>query len=304
MTKGMRGLYGILAVAPAMALFPLAAQAAAPLPVFGGWTVNNGVITEQCPTGFNCEILVGGTDGFAQISVTAVGEPTYIWTIITDPNANTGDPNIYRDESFVRQGADNGILAQQSHQQTDVNGVFVNTSTLQIGWANPTPDEQNPNLVINQGFTGIDDEFISTFDMLIIHDANGEVQDRSMTIDQQVIFAEGTPVDDQQRFLLEQRSGQFTSASSVTFGECQEADCTVAWANGDEVMMRWIGQQINLEGQGVSLFGFQGVTNLTTPDEATTFSLDSTGINDGANGATPPFVWDQTFGATPPSLQQ
>ncbi len=306
MSKGIRGFYGVLAAAPAMALLPFAVNAAAGLPVFGGWTVENGVIDHTCPEGFNCEVVVGGIDGFAQISVTAPGEPTYIWTIITDPNANSGDPNAYRDESFVRQGSDNGILAQQSHAQSDDLGDFTNMSTLRIGWANPEPDALNPNLEINQSFIGSEDEFISTFDMLIIHDENGQVQDRSMTIDQRVIFSEADPIDDQQRFLLEQRQGQFTSAGGITFAECQEDVCTVAWAEGDDVMMRWIGQQINLEGQGVSLFGFQGVTNLSADpvEEITTFSLDSAGINDGANGASPPFGWDETFGATPPSLTQ
>lgn len=306
MTRGSRGFYGILAAAPALALLPLSVHAAAALPVFGGWTVDNGVIDHTCPAGFSCTVEVGGIDGFAQISVNAPGEPTYIWTIITDPNASTGDPNFYRDESFVRQGSDNGIMAQQMHQQSDVTGDFSNTSTLMIGWANETPDAENPNLIIEQAFAGTDDTFLSNFDMLVIHDENGEVADRSITIDQRVFFNDNAPIPDQQRFLLEQRQGQFTDAGSIDFAECQEQQgpCTLAWDAGDEVMMRWIGQRLDLGGQGLSQFGFQGVTNLTPdPDEEiTTFSLDATGINDGNDGVLPPFGWNETFGDTPPSL--
>ncbi len=305
MNRVMKGIYGGLVIAPAMVLLPLTATAAG-LPVFGGWTVQNGVIDHTCPAGFNCTVEVGGIDGFAQISVSAPGQPTYIWTIITDPNANSADANFYRDESFVRQGADNGIMAQQMHQQTDETGAFTNTSTLMIGWANPTPDADNPNLLIEQNFTGAANDFLSSFDMLVIHDENGEAADRAITIDQRILFNDNEPIPDQQRFLLEQRQGAFTEAGSVTFAECQEqaGECTLSWLDEQEVMMRWIGQRLDLGGQGTSQFGFQGVTNLSAVpnQEITTFSLERTGINDGNGGTVPPFGWSETFGDTPPSL--
>jgi hypothetical protein len=317
MVKGLRNFCSILAIAPSMAFLPLAVNAAG-LPVFNQWSVDNGDINVACPAGFSCEVVSFG-DGFTQVQWVDTGDgTTYIQTIITDLGATSPDPSNlnYSDESFVRLGSDNGILSQQRHVQDDALGRFENMSSLQIGWANPTPGAESPHMDINQSFvtegTGVaGDEFNTSFNMLIIHNEQGAIQDRRITIDQRAGLGDGVvATDDLQRFLLIRNEGAFTTQDgSITLGATSFDGVgtplnggTVDWLSGQDVMVRWIGQSIDLDSQGMSLFGFQGVTNFTTDDEATTFSSAATGIDDGEGGFVFPFGWNPTFGPAP-SLQ-
>lgn len=318
MVKGLRIFYGILAIVPSMVFLPLAAQAAGGLPIFNQWTVSNGDITVNCPTGFSCEVVSFG-DGFTQVQWVDTGNnTTYIQTVITDLGATSPNPaNLnYSDESFVRLGADNGIMSQQRHVQDDVLGRFENISALQIGWANPTPGAGSPNMNINQSFespgTGVaGDEFNTSFNMLIVHNQQGAIQDRQVTIDQRAGLGDGVvATTDLQRFLLVRNEGVFTTQDgSITLGTTSTDSLgnplnggTVSWLAGNDIMVRWIGQTIDLGNQGVSQFGFEGVTNFTTDNDVTTFSTTEPGINDGAGGALPPFGWNAVFGP-PPSMQ-
>ena len=322
MIKEVRSLCAGTLLACAVVL-PLSAQAASP--VFDNWSVTNGAIGgagggTPCAAGFSCEILSSG-DGFIQVQwVDTVGGATYIQTIVTD-TAATGDPDdlAYVDESFVQLGATNGILAQQRHATSDADGTFTNSSQLAIGWANATPDGNNPTMTITQAFVSAGgaatgDEFSNTFAMELIND--GGARDRSISIDQQVGLGDGTvATDDVQRFVLEGRQGAFTEQGDIDLGPSfggatQGADpAAVTWADGDDIMVRWIGQRLELvqEGepsQGESVFGFQGIVNNTTGVEATTFSTASTGIvpdGDQETGYAAPFDWHSTFGGTPPT---
>lgn len=313
MIKDLRSLCTgtLLAVAAAL---PMSAQAAGP--VFDNWSVNNGAISASCPGGFTCEVLSGGGSGEGFIQVqwvdTAPGGGTYIQTIVTDTSA-TGDPAdlAYVDESFVQLGATNGILAQQRHATSDTDGTFTNSSQLAIGWANPTPDGNNPTMTITQAFvsdgTGVaGDGFSNEFTMLLINGTGGV--DRAITVDQRVGLGDGTEdVSDVQRFVLEGRRGAFTTPGSIdlgpSFGFTQnETDpAPVTWVAGNDVMVRWLGQEVDLDEQGISRFGFQGVINNTTGVEATTFSTISTGIEPAGGGYVPPFDWHETFGDTAPT---
>lgn len=327
MINKTRSLCSTALLASVMTLAPLASQAASP--VFDNWSVTGGTIagpgnTTPCSTGFTCETLSIG-DGFIQVQwVDAVSGVTYIQTVITDTGAagNPGDLP-YVDESFVRLGSENGIMAQQRHAETDdLGGQFTNSSQLAIGWANPTPDADNPNMIINQSFQSageagvVGDEFSNTFAMLIIQGTGDEAQtgDRSITVDQRVGLGDGvTGTDDVQRFLLEGRRGAFTTAGSLELGAPTgnvggaEGGGTVSWADGDDVMVRWIGQRLDLDSEGQSLFGFQGIVNNSqdlddATREATTFSTSSTGIEEADGGGyVPPFNWHETFGAVAPT---
>lgn len=318
MVKSLRIFCGTLAIAPLMALLPLVSQAGG-LPVFNQWAVDAGDITVTCPAGFSCEVVSFG-DGFTQVQWVDTGDgTTYIQTVITDLGATAPDPTDldYRDESFVQLGSGNGIMSQQSHVQDDALGVFTNSSSLMIGWANPTPGPGSANVNIDQSFQSdgtavAGDEFITSFSMEIINDGGGTVQDRSITIDQTAGLGDGVnPSNDEQRFLLERRQGAFTTADGSITLDATSFDAsnnplnggTVDWVTGDDVMVRWIGQSIDLGAQGQSQFGFEGVTNFTDDEEATTFSQTSTGIiPDGGGGYEAPFDWDTTFGPTAPQL--
>jgi hypothetical protein len=318
MVKGLRKFCGVLAIAPSLALLSFAAHAASSLPVFNQWTVDSGDIAVTCPAGFSCEVISFG-DGFTQVQwVNTNDGTTYIQTVITDLGATSPDPeNLnYSDESFVRLGADNGILSQQRHVQDDDLGRFESTSALMIGWANPTPGAGSPHMDITQTFVSegtavAGDEFNTNFNMLIIHNEQGAIQDRSITIDQRAGLGDGvTATDDIQRFLLIRNEGAFTTQDGQIVLGSTSFDSegnplnggTVSWIAGNDVMVRWIGQSIDLDAQGMSLFGFQGVTNFSTTNEATTFSTNAAGIDDGAGGFVFPYGWDDTFGPAP-SLQ-
>lgn len=298
------------------AVLPLSAHAASP--IFDNWSVSNGTIgaagggDTPCAAGFTCSVLSSG-DGFIQVQwIDSINGATYIQTIVTDTNAN-GDPDdlAYVDESFVQLGASNGILAQQRHATTDAEGTFTNSSELAIGWANPTPDGNNPTMTISQAFVSpggaaTGDEFSNTFVMELIDGSGGP--DRSITVDQRVGLGDGiTASTDVQRFVLEGRQGAFTSAGSIDLGPSFGGATTgpdpaaVTWAAGDDVMVRWLGQRLDLGSEGLSQFGFQGIVNNTTDTEATTFSTSSTGIEPDGAGYEPPFDWHATFGPTAPT---
>lgn len=314
-----------------MLLIP-AAQA---LPVFDSWSVSSGTITVTCPSGFTCETVSEG-DGFKQVQWTDnTTNDTFIQTIITDQNASGdppggGTPVPYSDESFIQLGNVNGIMSKQHSLQEDVDSgtstviaSFETTSDIRTGWANTAPDASNPNMAVTQTFsnegdaTVTGDEFDSNFSVKIIHDSSGAVQDRSMSIDQTAGLGDGsTDSTDAQRYVLEQRKGAFTTTASDMTLDASSFDSTgaalnggtVDWASGDEVMLRWIGQRVNTGSQGVSVFGFEGITNAastTGQTEATTFSTTSTGIvadSTDPQGYVSPFDWDSTFGTTPPTL--
>lgn len=333
MINDIRSLCTKVLFASFVVVAPLAAQAAGS-PVFDNWTVSNGAIQPlsgdaddaPCAAGFTCEILSRG-DGFIQVQWVDTGNAaTYIQTIITNPDAN-GAPNtlLYLDESFVRLGGDNGIMARQRHSEGDpdsVEGEFTNTSQLAIGWANAGLGA--PTLSITQSFesngapdSATGDEFRNTFSMGL--NTNPGFAGRSISVDQHVGMGDGLePSSDVQRFVLEGRQGVFTEAGDMTLGAPIGSNTnsagggTVEWAAGDNVMVRWLGQTVDLvdqdgNSQGVSVFGFQGVLNSTTGDEVTTFSTANTGIVPGGaapptgTGYVPPFDWHQTFGTTAPT---
>lgn len=322
MINDIRSLCTKALFASFVAASPLMAQAASP--VFDNWSVANGTIqgtagATPCAAGFTCEILSQG-DGFIQVQwVDAGSAVTYIQTIITNPDAN-GAPNtlLYLDESFVRLGGDNGIMAQQRHSETDTEGTFTNTSQLAIGWANAGAG--NPTLSITQSFVSpgtaiVGDEFSNTFSMGITNSADPTLAGRSISVDQRVGMGDGVTVSgDVQRFVLEGRQGAFTQAGDLTLGAPIGSNTnsagggSVSWAAGDDVMVRWLGQTVDLvdqdgNSQGVSVFGFQGAINNTTDEEVSTFSTANTGIVPGATstGYVAPFDWHATFGATAPT---
>lgn len=289
-------------------------------PVFDNWTVASGSISVTCPAGFTCETLTTG-DGFAQVQwvETATGD-TYIQTIITDQGAgavggtaSSGLP--YSDESFIMLGGTNGISARQHYLQDDTSTtgtIFENTTALNTGWAQASPT--TPDMDVNQTVT-VDatpsvsgDEFSSEFEMHLIHNAGGTTTGSSISITQDSGLGNGTTTStDSQEFQLVHLQGSYvTSASSITLDPTTTASGgTVSWSAGNDVMIRWIGQSIDLGAQGTAVFGFEGITNNTTSADATTFSTTSAGITtDGSDpqGYGTPFDWDTVFGATPPQL--
>ncbi len=321
MSNDIRLLCTKALLASFVAASPLVSHAAAP--IFDNWTVANGTIQgtgggvnpTPCAAGFTCETLSSG-DGFIQVQwVDSVSGDTYIQTVITDTDANGAPTGLaYVDESFVRLGGTNGIMAQQRHtEDDDEGGRFTNSSQLAIGWANAGAG--SPMLSITQSFTSpgteiVGDEFSNTFSMGI--NTNPGSAGRSISVDQRVGMGDGIVVSgDVQRFVLEGRQGAFTSAGDLTLGapigsNNPDGGGTLNWVSGNDVMMRWLGQTIDLVGpdgdsQGVSQFGFQGAINNTTGEEVTTFSTGSTGIVPDGAGYVPPFDWHATFGPTAPT---
>lgn len=303
----------------AVAILLLAAPVEA-LPVFDNWTVANGAVSVTCPAGFTCETLTTG-DGFAQVQwvETATGD-TFIQTIITDLGAGAGGgtPSTglpYSDESFIMLGGTNGISSRQHYLQDDTSTtgtIFENTTALNTGWAQTDPSDPDMDvtqtLTVNATPAVSGDEFSSAFEMHLIHDAGGTTTGSSITITQDSGLGNGADAStDSQEFQLVHLQGSYVATgSSITLDPTTTASGgTVSWSAGDDIMIRWIGQSIDLGAQGTAVFGFEGITNNTSTDEATTFSTTSSGIVvDGtdAQGYGTPFDWDTIFGATPPAL--
>lgn len=312
-------------------LASLAGVAQAASPVFDNWVVNNGQfdgdgvaagIQAPCATGFDCSILSSG-DGFIQVQWvdTAPGGATYIQTIVTNPDANgtSSADLLYIDESFVQLGSSNGIMSRQRVREEDTTpvtgGVFTSSSELNIGWAATGPND--PTMVIQQTFfsagdAAIGDEFRNDFVMELIGStvgSDGNNQNARITVDQRVGLGDGvTDSTDVQRFYLVGTRGDLTQAGSLDLGPSFGGTVTgvdpaaVAWDSGDNVMVRWLGQRLDLAEQGQSVFGFQGIVNNTDNVEATTFSTIATGIEpDGDDGYQPPFDWHAAFGTTAPT---
>lgn len=303
----------------AAALLLLAAPVKA-LPVFDNWTVANGTINVTCPAGFTCETLTTG-DGFAQVQwvETATGD-TFIQTIITNQGAGSGGgtPSTglpYSDESFIMLGGTNGISSRQHYLQDDTattGTIFENTTALNTGWAQTNPS--SPDMDVTQTLT-VDatpavtgDEFSSGFEMHLIHDAGGTTTGTSISITQDSGLGNGvTTSTDRQEFQIVRLQGSYVAAGgSITLDPTDLASGgTVSWSAGNDIMIRWLGQSIDLGAQGTAVFGFEGITNNTTAADATTFSTTSAGIVvDGTDpqGYGTPYDWDTIFGATPPSL--
>lgn len=298
------GIAGVVAMA-----VPLGIQAA---PVFDNWSANAGTITagtspgDYCASvGVSCTELVSG-DGFLQQQVVD-GTETYIQTIITDSGVTGAAAALpYSDESFIRQGATSGVMSQQRSTETTTGFDFSNTVSLYTGWAAAISPSANVN--INQTFTdqGVvaitGDGLFNSFVMNINQDGSGTVTGKQTSLRQDLGMGDGISLNDtdSQSFVLEQISGDLnTSTGSIALGVSSSGTGggTVNWSAGDDVLVAWLGQQVDISEAGsapnLSKFGFESVNNQTTASKATTFSTSQV----DATGA--PFAWDAAFGATP-----
>ncbi len=311
-------------VLPLMVAVPAVAQ-----PVFDNWSATNGDIamdtdpnTGYCASaGVSCTTLVSGK-GFLQQEVvdTNVGA-TFIHTIITEANA-TGSPASlpFTDESFIQQGANSGVMARQRSTESTVDPntdfQFSNTATLYTGWASAYIPQGEANMNIDQNFTdkGVPavagDGLFNSFKMSVKQDNNGNVTGKKMSLRQNLGMGDGQTdnTTDAQSFVVEQISGSMnTAAGSLTLGQTTGTNGgTVSWLAGEDVLVAWLGQQVNTaapgDPQSLSLFGFESVTNNTTSATASTSSTTQVDIEPDPNNPGAylfPFDWDAAFGAAP-----
>ncbi len=316
-----------MGLAGTVGMLSLGVQAA---PTFDNWTAASGTITADTgagsycgSAGVSCTPLVSG-NGFLQQQVVD-GGVTYIQTIITDANAGAAGGTAatalpYSDESFIRQGATSGIMSQQRSTETTATATtqfdFSNTVSLYTGWAASFIPTGQANVNINQNFTDAGnstingDGLFNSFIMNINQDAVGAVTGKKTSLRQDLGMGDGvaTNTTDAQSFVLEQRSGDLNGAAgSLTLGTSSSGTGggTVTWAAGDDVLVAWLGQQVNTAAAGdpvsLSQFGFESVTNNTpaTPTKVTTFSTDTVNVDNGAGGVNAPYAWDAAFGAAP-----
>lgn len=324
MAKNVRDSIRVVGLAGMMAMaVPFAIEAD---PVFDNWSASGGTITPDTGAGsycgqatVTCTALVSG-DGFLQQEVVDAGT-TYIQTIITDAGV-TGSPASlpYSDESFIKQGANSGVMSQQrSTDNSSPTFNFSNTATLYTGWASafiPTGSGMG-NMNINQSFTdqgnaAVDgDGLFNSFVMNINQDATGTVTGKKMSLRQDLGMGDGVAANttDAQSFVVEQRSGNLNTAAGSLALQASSSGTgggTVSWAAGDDVLVVWLGQQVDTAapGAGTSLskFGFESVTNRSstpTPTSASTFSTAQVNVDDGQGGVAAPYAWDAAFGAKP-----
>ncbi len=280
--------------------------ASADNPAFGAWSATNGTGIAGCPSGFTCEVINSG-DGFQQSNVTEVADPTnvFIRTVITDVAAGCNDFSTcaFSDENFVKtDGTSTGIAGRQSTNDSAVN--FTSSVEINTGWAANVASPP-PNVNINQalsddpdGTASNGDEFTTSFNVQVNQDGSGNETGRTMDISQDVGLGAGST--DNQVFAVRERAGDLqTSPGAAALG-----GNTVDWVSGDDVMVTWVSQDVDIGSTGSSLFAFQSVENkdgsATTPTDVV--SDFSTTANDPTN---PPFDWssgsdvDTTFGSAP-----
>ncbi len=240
----------------------------------------------------------------------------------------------YTDESFVRQDQTAGILSKQrsaettaANTATDVGAKsFTSNAILAMGWAQGTVlagtttalrDVQITQNLVDEGINSVNgDTFTNDFSLANSRNASGIVTGQSMSIRQDVKMATAatTTPTDVQSFVVERRSGtDVAAAGSITLGTATGSinpsaatGGTVTYNAGDDIMLTWIGQVINTNTDPnatpvLSKFGFEGVTNATTPVTKTTFSTIDTGLQSGGVDVAP-FAWDTLFGTTGPTV--
>ena len=296
----VRNSIKIITLVGAASMLPGVVSAATP--DFGSWTATNGTSIAGCPTGFTCAVINSG-DGFSQATVTEDADPTnaFIRTVITDVATGCNDfaSCAFSDENFVKtDGTSNGIAGRQSTTDAALN--FSGTVELHTGWAAATAPanvdinqslSDNPDGTANNG-----DEFSTSFNLQVDLDGSGNQTGKSMTVSQDVGLGAGTT--DNQVFEVREKSGtqQSTPGSSTLGGD------TVTWASGDDVLVTWISQNVNIGTLGDSVFAFQAVENKTVPAVGNPASDFSTTSNDPTAA---PFDWatgsdvETTFGTAP-----
>lgn len=286
----------IITLAGVAAILPGVASAATP--AFGSWTstASGGTSTiTGCPAGFTCTTINSG-DGFLQANVTD-GTDAFVQTIITDSASTcTGTACAFSDENFVKTSGtagSNGIAAKQS--STDAALGFSSSVEINTGWALTGQSVDINQTLTDAGTAGTGDEFDTTFDLAInLHPTTGVQTGKSMNIGQDVKLGVGTT--DSQVFDVRERSGDLSVATgSNNIG----GGAATTWALGNDVMMTWISQNVDIGGAGSSLFAFQSLENITTAP-----GVPETVFSTTANDPTAaPFEWlgDEvsTFGAAP-----
>ena len=268
------------------------AQIPAEVSNFNQWAVTSGTINYNCPTGWSCSV-VSQDNGFLQLQMNQAGSQTgYLRTIVVEPGSTfnpSTDPVPFADETVVQLGLNNsgtnsvGILGKQTINDAGQN--FMATSTIASGWG--TSVTGGTHLQIEQtidipGGAGYADDFYSNFTM------SETMTGRSMDIYGIVGLNEmNGQSSDVQVFTLRERSGSFTTPSSVTLPD----GTTITSSAGDTVAATWVGQRVatnNMMGGTVD-FGFQMFSNETTGVMAEYFNTYSAG----------PWAWDTVYGANP-----
>ncbi len=322
---------GLALVGATAALLPIG-SAMAGGPGFDGIQVNGDTTgtLSGCSAGAVCVPLVTG-EGFLQQEVRTADGSTFIQTIIIDPliaNAAPGGIDVstlaFSDITFIQMsGSDDGIKARQrlSDIPDDNTGnSFTSVTDLLIGdWA-LAGHADAPNLRIVQEFvdnsttgtaigttdsTRTEDDFVNSFKLDVNLNDSGQQTGKRMTMLQDVGMSDPdvtTPGDDFQRFVISQLSGDLlTSDGSLVLGTPSSGTGTggsVDWSAGDDVLITWLGQRVNLGGVGNSIFGFQSVDNLSDTDAPiSTFSTSTAEFTTAT-----PFEWNTTFGADAPTL--
>jgi len=311
-------------IGAAAALLPMGSALAAG-PGFDGIVVNantTGTLSGCPAAATSCNVLIDGADFMQQEVV--FGADTFIQTVIIDPLAAAVTSNTdvrdlaFSDITFIQlSGTSNGIAGLQTMVDDPNDGsgnIFEASSELSIGaWADNSPvdlqiqqsfrDNSNTGVAIGSTTPSqVEDDFESSFILGINLDANGVAIGKKMDIIQDVGMtdpnAATTPINDFQRFVVRQRSGDLLLTSgTLTLAENPTSPATtggtVTWAASDNVMVAWLGQSVGLGGLGASTFGFESIENMTSSATASTFSADSTDVT------LAPFDWDTHFGDAP-----
>ncbi len=328
----MRKSLTITSMAGVISMMLAGAASAAEHPDFGGWRVDNGMITgtadgDICGSTsiYECSIIADG-DGFVQRQVSlrdGSSNDSFIQTIVTDQTA-TGAPGAdlgFYDVTFVKMSMNlgagtnvtqNGIAGKQVILDTTSgpNQSFESVTEITTGWAQAEAvGGVTAPITISQSLSDMGDpatqgdDFISNFTYDASLNAEGVRDGFKLDLDQTVgLAANGGSQTDTQVFAFRQMEGTLNQTANPT-GVALVGQQNMTWAAGDNVKAIWLGQEIDLSsvagtgGSGGSMmgssFGYVAFENVTSGGGAITeFGF-------GNKNSQSAWVWSPEFGSTP-----
>ena len=232
-------------------------SAAAAPPIFGQWTVTDGVI-DPCSDVTNatsCEVLVSDF-GFVQAQISIEGE-TFIKSIVTDNNADSSAPIQFWDENYIRIFNQpqtsvalpslnrSGFLGRMViDDSTATQNDFVLVSDIATGWGMEYIDEvfdaskeRNPDaqtyvrfdqdIISNTPGLEFDSQFLFEGENGVDEDGNTVILGSRVDIEQVVALPtidDPLSEDDIQNFFFYDRRGTFLTTAGVWGSSTDDAN--------------------------------------------------------------------------------
>ncbi len=288
--------------------FTVAVAAAPEGLAFSDWTVADGVVSADCPVGYDCAVSVE-SQGMYQDVITSESDPDarFVRTILTDKDSTgtAGSASVnFSGESFISAGLSSGSAEVN-------NGIaslsFLNGNNAEdVSW-DVAPETLSSRVEISTGWAGETFEIYQELKDGWDWDGDGKIDDgmvSSFSLEQTGVGGQdgkqmGILQDITAMFSVEQKMAVIEKTGVYSTGtagivDLNEGTGILNLNAGDSVRATWIGQDmLNIMGQG---FGRTLYENNTLDASV---SLGSVKVNGGALDSVTPEQWDETFWVPP-----